>query len=141
MALKRFALDTASLTAARALQTLAATLSLPVIARLVGPIDYGLMALAMTFVVFSIFVADCGMGQSLVRTPSEDTETWSSVFWTMIAFGGGLSVLLAVLAWPLAIIFNQPRLLHLLLALAAIPFLVASIAPALADLQQRRRFR
>lgn len=141
MALRRFALDTASLSAARVLQTAAAFVSLPIIARLVGPAEFGLVALAMSFVVFSIFLADCGMGQSLVRTPAADLDTWSSVFWTVIAFGAGLTMVLGALAWPIAMIFGEPRLLGLLLALSAVPMMAALLAAPLADLQQRRRFR
>ncbi|MEQ1784062.1 MAG: oligosaccharide flippase family protein, partial [Hyphomonadaceae bacterium] len=67
MALKRFSLDLASLSAARVVQTLAAFASLPIIARLLGPHEFGLVAVAMGFVVSTIFLADAGMGQSLVR--------------------------------------------------------------------------
>ncbi len=80
MALKRFSLDLASLSAARVVQTLAAFASLPIIARLLGPHEFGLVAVAMGFVVSTIFLADAGMGQSLVRTPSSDTTTWSTAF-------------------------------------------------------------
>jgi O-antigen/teichoic acid export membrane protein len=141
MALKRFSLDLASLSAARIVQTLAGFASLPIIARLLGPHEFGLVAVAMGFVVATIFMADAGMGQSLVRTPSSDTTTWSSAFWAITSFGVGLSLLLVVVAFAAPIVFGEPRLFGLILGLAVIPFLVASLAAPTAEMQQRQKFR
>ncbi|MEO8006602.1 MAG: oligosaccharide flippase family protein, partial [Betaproteobacteria bacterium] len=141
MALKRFSMDLASLSAARVVQTLAAFASLPIIARLLGPHEFGLVAVAMGFVVSTIFLADAGMGQSLVRTPSSDTTTWSSAFWAITGFGVGLSFLLVLIAFVTPIIFGEPRLLGLMLALSVIPFMVSVLAAPTAELQQRQKFR
>jgi len=141
MALKRFSLDLASLSAARVVQTLAAFASLPIIARLLGPHEFGLVAVAMGFVVSTIFLADAGMGQSLVRTPASDTKTWSSAFWAITGFGVGLSLLLVAIAFVTPIVFGEPRLLGLMLALSIIPFMVSALAAPTAELQQRQKFR
>lgn len=141
MALRRFSLDLASLSAARVVQTLAAFASLPVIARLLGPHEYGLVAVAMGFVLSTIFLADAGMGQSLVRTPVSDTKTWSSAFWAILGFGAGLSFLLAVIACLAPMVFGEPRLMGLILALSVVPLLVSAVAAPTAELQQRQKFR
>jgi O-antigen/teichoic acid export membrane protein len=141
MALKRFGLDLASLSAGRMVQTLAAFLALPIIARLLGPHEYGLVAVAMSFVLGTIFLADAGLGQSLVRTPASETETWSSAFWLMSAFGAGLCLLLCLIALAAPAMFGEPRLGPLLLALAPVPLLVSVLAAPTADMQQRQRFR
>lgn len=141
MALRRFSLDLASLSAARIVQTLAAFASLPIIARLLGPHEFGLVAVAMGFVVSTIFLADAGMGQSLVRTPSSDTATWSSAFWAITGFGVGLSLVLVLIAFVTPIVFNEPRLLGLMLGLSIIPFIVSALAAPAAELQQRQKFR
>jgi O-antigen/teichoic acid export membrane protein len=141
MALKRFAIDIASLSGARIFQTAAAFVTLPIIARLLGPAEYGLVALAMSFVISTIFLADAGMGQSLVRTPASEIETWSSVFWTILAIGAALSLLLAGAGWLAGQLFREPRLTSLLLTLSIVPLMVALVAPATAELQQRQRFR
>lgn len=141
MALKGFAIDVASLSGARALQTLASFISVPIVARLVGPAEFGLVALAMTFVVLSIYLADAGMGQSLVRTPLTDRDVWSTAFWTISGFGVVLALALAGAAWPVAILFHQPRLFAIVVALAAVPLLVSLLAAPTAEMQQRGRFR
>lgn len=140
MALRRLSLDLASLSAGRIVQTLAAFLALPIIARLLGPHEYGLVAVAMSFVVCTIWLADAGMGQSLVKTPSSDRTTWSSAFWMISGFGALLSAIIVAIAMAAPLMFGEPRLQGLLLGLAIVPLIVAAVAIPTAELQQRQRF-
>lgn len=140
MALKRLALGAAALSVARVTQTMLTFLALPVLARLLDPSEFGLVALAMSFVLFTVAFSDAGMGQSLVRTPPEHTEVWSSAFWMIVLLSGSLSVMLLALAWPASWMFNEPRLAILVCALAPLPLGVGMITPAIADLQQREKF-
>jgi len=140
LALKRLALGAAALSAARATQTLLTFLALPLLARLLDPSEFGLVALATSFVLFTMAFSDAGMGQSLVRTPREQTEVWSSAFWMIAALSGCLSILLLGIAWPAAWAFDEPRLAALVCALAPLPLIQGMLAPAIADLQQREKF-
>lgn len=140
MALKKLAFSAAALSAARAAQTILSFLALPFLARLLGPAEYGLVALAMSFVLFTMAFSDAGMGQSLVRTPPEHTVVWSSTFWMIALLSGSLGLLLAAVAWPAAWVFDEPRLAPLVLALAPLPLIQGMLSPALADLQQREKF-
>jgi O-antigen/teichoic acid export membrane protein len=141
MALKRFSIDLASLSAGRIVQTVAAFLALPIVARLLGPHEYGLVAVAMSFVMCTIYMADAGMGQSLVRTPASERTTWSSAFWMISGFGGLLSLALIGISFAAPLVFGEPRLQGLLLGLAVVPLIVSAIAAPTADLQQRQKFR
>jgi PST family polysaccharide transporter len=140
VALRRLALGAAALSAARAIQTALALLALPILARLLDPAEFGLVALAMSFVLFTMAFSDAGMGYSLVRTPREDTAAWSSAFWTIALLSTGLALFLLAIAWPAAWLFGEPRLAPLVLALAPIPLIQGLLAPAVADLQQREKF-
>jgi O-antigen/teichoic acid export membrane protein len=140
VALRRLALGAAALSAARATQTVLALLALPILARLLGPDEFGLVALAMSFVLFTMALSDAGMGYSLVKTPREDTAAWSSAFWAITLLSSGLAVLLLAIAWPAAWLFGEPRLAPLVMALAPIPLVQGMLAPAIADLQQREKF-
>lgn len=140
MALKKLAYSAAALSAARGIQTLLTVAALPVLARLLGPAEFGLVALAMSFVLFTMAISDAGMGQSLVRTPPEETAVWSSAFWMIAMLSASLTVLLLVVAWPAAWAFSEPRLAPLVFALAPLPLFQGMLAPALADLQQREKF-
>lgn len=121
-------------------QTALVFLSLPVMARLLTPAEFGLVALAMSFVWFTMALADAGMGQSLVRTPASETDVWSSAFWMITGLAGALSLFLLAIAWPMAWIFGQPQLALLIAALAPVPLMQGMLAPAIADLQQRECF-
>jgi PST family polysaccharide transporter len=140
VALKRVALGAAALSAARATQAALSLLALPILARLLGPSEFGLVALAMSFVLFTMAFSDAGMGYSLVRTPREDTAAWSSAFWAISLLSSGLALFLLAIAWPAAWLFGEPRLAPLVLALAPIPLVQGMLAPAIADLQQREKF-
>ena len=140
MALKRLALGAAALSAARATQTLLTFLALPLLARILDPSEFGLVALATSFVLFTMAFSDAGMGQSLVRTPQEQTEVWSSAFWMIAVLSGSLSILLLGIAWPAAWVFGEPRLAGLICGLAPLPLIQGMLATAIADLQQREKF-
>jgi O-antigen/teichoic acid export membrane protein len=140
LALKRLAFGAAALSAARATQTALTFLTLPLLARLLAPEEFGLVALATSFVLFTIVLSDAGLGQSLVRTPAEQKTIWSSAFWAISILSGGLALLLLATAWPAAWLFNEPRLAPLVMALAPLPLVQGMLAPAIADLQQREKF-
>jgi PST family polysaccharide transporter len=140
VALKKLAIGAAALSAARAIQTAATFLALPLLARLLDPSEFGLVALAMAFVLFTMAFSDAGMGHSLVRTPPEDKAVWSSAFWMIGLLAGGLSLLLLAVAWPAAWLFDEPKLALLVVALAPLPLVQGTLSPAIADLLQREQF-
>jgi O-antigen/teichoic acid export membrane protein len=78
---------TAAMSSVNVLRILAQFIAIPILSRLLSPTDYGLVGIAMPFVLFAMMIADAGVGMSLVRTPAKDREEWSTCFW--------LSVLLA----------------------------------------------
>jgi O-antigen/teichoic acid export membrane protein len=53
---------------------------LPLMARLVGPSELGLYALAAPVLGFVILLSEAGLGDSLAREKSDDTLVWSSAF-------------------------------------------------------------
>lgn len=141
MALKKFAVNMVALTAARMLQTVSSFLAIPILARLLSPEEFGLIAMASTFVVFTMAISDAGLGQTLVRVPPRERDVWSSAFWFISGIGLVLSLLLVAIALPTAWFLREPDLTPIILALAPLPLVQASLSPALADLQQREQFR
>lgn len=120
---------------------LAAQLALlPILARLVGPSDYGLVALAMPFVLFCNVLADGGLSTALARRQSPSIELESTVFWLAGAIGTSLALLAGLAAWPLGAAMNQPRLPLLILALSPILVLSGFTAAANARVIRERRF-
>jgi len=112
---------------------------LPILARLVGPSEYGLVALAVPFVLFCNMLADAGMSQALARRQDVTAELESTVFWLAGGLGLALSVFACLAAWPLALVLDQPRLPWLIMALS--PILVMSGLTAVANARVIREGR
>src|SRR5262252_9299175 len=55
-------------------------LLLPVMARLLGPEEFGLYALVLPTIAFVTTLADGGLGTTLVREPESSSFVWSSAF-------------------------------------------------------------
>lgn len=141
MALRKFALNVAALTAARVLQAVSSFVAIPVLARLLSPAEFGLVGMAGALVWFTTAISDAGLGQTLVRIDRREHATWSSAFWFLSAIGAALSVFLVAIAWPSGWLLQEPRLVAIILVLAPIPLMQAALATPSAELQQREQFR
>lgn len=141
MALRKFAFNVASLSLARALQTIASIVAIPFLARFLEPSEFGLIALAMPFVLFCMAVGDAGLGQSLVRVKQSETLVWSSAFWLIMALSTGLALFVVALAWPYAALFEHAEVAPIVAVMALSPFLQGLTALPVAELQQRERFQ
>ncbi|MBX9745841.1 MAG: oligosaccharide flippase family protein [Hyphomonadaceae bacterium] len=137
MALKRLAFGAAALSAARIFQLGASFLTVPFLARLLDPSDFGLVALAMAVVSISLAASDAGLSRSLIRTSELDSDAWSSAYWLILAATGAVSLALAALAWPASIFFETPALLPVMIALAIIPLMTGLLELPLAALIKR----
>lgn len=90
-----------------------------VLARLLVPTDFGLLALAYVFTQLVNLLRDFGLTSALVRLPTVTERTLSTAFWLNLAMGVAWGSVLAALAWPGAWFFDEPRLRLLLLLLSA----------------------
>lgn len=137
---RRRALGTLILSGSNIIRLTIQLAMLPVLARLVGPSEYGLVALAVPLVLFCNMLADGGLGQALARRREVSPELESTVFWLAGAIGTGLAVVAALLAWPAAAILKEPRLGPLVLALAPILVMSGFTAAANARVIREGRF-
>jgi PST family polysaccharide transporter len=140
LALRKFALDATVVTAARIFQVAVNVLALPVLARLLHPSDFGLMAAANSVLFLTSVLADAGFASSLVKTNVDEVRAWSSVFWVTTAWSACLALVLALLAVPMGRLLKQADVAPLIAALAVIPFIQGVLAAPVAELQQRKRF-
>ena len=93
---------------------------LPILARLVGPAEYGLVSLAMPFVLLANVVADGGLVVALGRRREASPALESSAFWIAAGIGGALALLSCAAAYPIGLTMRQPRLPALIIALSPI---------------------
>lgn len=141
MAFSRIALGAAAMSAVSVIRLVAQFFVVPILSRLLSPADYGLMAMAMPFVIFMMAFTDAGVGQSLVRAAQkEDQKVWSTSFWLTLISGSALAVLIICLAPLAAWFFKEPRLQPIVMALALVIIPQAGATIPEASLRQDQRF-
>ena len=105
------------LSLSRAIVNGLATLSTFVLAWYLAPADFGLVALAMTFLLIVDTVTQISLSEALIRHSAPERSHFSAA-WTLNATRGLLLCLLfAACAYPAARLFEEPRLTNVMLAL------------------------
>lgn len=94
-----------------------------VLARLLVPADFGLVAMATVLMQFLIAVSDFSVHVLLIQKTSIDREDMDSAWSMQAALGLAQAVILLGLANPAADFYNEPRLVEIVYTLAAIALL------------------
>lgn len=92
--------------------TLASTV---VLARLLTPTDYGVVALAGAVTGFAAIFADMGLAAAVVQARRLDDAMLATVFWLNAAACFVVAILIAASSWLFARLFDQPQVLGLML--------------------------
>lgn len=128
-------------TAASLLRALLQLLQTAVLARLLVPADFGLMAMAMVALAVAWLLADLGLGSALMHFPQPDRTTLSTLYWMNLGLSCLLALLFALLAWPLAQLYGHMELQPVLTLLALVLPLTALGLPFRVLAEKRLRFR
>ena len=96
-----------------------------VLARLLVPDDFGLVAMAMVFLSLTPLVADLGVGQALAQRQDLAEGHRSTAFWLTSALGGGLFFLFAAAAPLFGAFYGEPAVVPIIRVLA-VSFLLAA---------------
>jgi O-antigen/teichoic acid export membrane protein len=92
-----------------------------VLTRLLMPESFGLMALVATLIVGISLMSDIGLGPSVIQSRRGDDPVLLNTVWTLqVLRGAGIFVVSLVLAWPMTVLYHEPRLTKLLPALGII---------------------
>ena len=107
-----------------------------ILANLLHPADFGLVALAVVFVNFAQVFVDQGMGDAIIQRKELSRSHIDTAFW--VAMGTGLVLTLAgvVLAIPVAAVLNQPELQPILQVLS-LTFVLSAMRTIQTDLLRR----
>ncbi len=97
-----------------------------VLARLLAPEDYGLMAMVSVVLGFASIFADMGVNSAYVQRQDVTAEQRSSLFWLNVGMSGALTLLMLVFSPLIARFFGDDRLTPLLM-LAASTFVVSAL--------------
>jgi Membrane protein involved in the export of O-antigen and teichoic acid len=111
------------------------------LARLLGPADYGVMAMAMIVVNLANLLRDLGTSAAVVQRDELDEDAKATVFWLNFGVGLTLSALVAGLATLIGYIFVSPNLPKVLWLLALGFPITASSAVHQALLERQSQFK
>ena len=112
----------ASLGSARIVVSLLNAVSIVILARILSPDDFGIIAIAMAVVSMTVAVTEAALHQALVQF-REPTQHHIDTVWTMSLIRAGLVfAVIALAAWPLSRAYGDERLVGV--------FLVAGVTGA-----------
>jgi PST family polysaccharide transporter len=114
--------------------------SVVVLARLLAPRDYGLLAVGLVVVGVGEVVRDLGLTTAAIRAPQLTDRQRDGLFWVSTAAGVLLALLVTAAAGPLAAGFGEPELAPVLRVLALTFVLNGLAAQYRAGLTRELRF-
>jgi PST family polysaccharide transporter len=97
-----------------------------VLARLLTPGDYGVMAMVMTVTSFAGLFRDLGLSSAAIQTKNLSRAQQNNLFWLNVTMGTVLTVIVAAASPLVAWFFGKPELTAVTLALSA-SFLIGSL--------------
>ncbi len=114
--------------------------SLMVLARLLGPKDFGLVGMVTAFTGVLELFRDFGLSSAAVQRTTVTDEQISTLFWINISVGALLGLLAAAVAPAIAAFYHEPRLVGVTSVLAAGFLFNAAGVQHSALLQRQMRF-
>ncbi|PDW03606.1 MOP flippase family protein [Candidatus Viridilinea mediisalina] len=111
-------------TLATVVTTTTQLLQLVVLARLLAPEAFGLMAMVMVMIGFAQSYADAGISSAIVHRQDITSKQLSSLYWLNIMVGVVIFVILWILTPFIARLFNESQLIALLHAVIIIFLIV-----------------
>lgn len=111
------------------------------LARLLGPKPFGLVAMAMTIIAFGSLLMDSGLGVQLIRKREVTTAEIRTAFTLQVLLGIALAIGLFFLAPVIARELRQETVQPILRALAVVLFIKSSSQTATALLKRDLKFK
>ncbi len=122
-------------------KTLLQTGSLAVLARLLNPSDFGLIAKVMVVVAFATIFRDLGLSTATIQKTNINEKQVSALFWlsTILGIGIMLSLMMAspVIAW----FYEDERLIRITLVISVMFFFWGIVSQHQALLKRQMRFK
>jgi O-antigen/teichoic acid export membrane protein len=111
-----------------------------VLARLLRPTDFGLIAMAFPIVVIATVLRNFGLDIGIINREQLDAALVNSIFWLSLRLNFLMALALAAIAPALAWFYREPRLIGVTLALASGVFVLSLGAQHETLLKRQMRF-
>ena len=86
-----------------------------ILARLLAPEHFGLIAIVTVFMIALAMFSDVGVGPNIIQSDRGEDEDFLNTAWTVqIIRGVILWLVCLILAWPMSLFYNQPELAMLI---------------------------
>lgn len=115
--------------------------SILLLARLLLPEDYGLLAIVLVVVGIGEIIRDFGLSTAAIRAPELSEDTRDALFWINTAIGAALCVVVVACSGLLADLFGRPPLTAIACALAGTFVLNGMATQYRVTLTREMRFR
>jgi O-antigen/teichoic acid export membrane protein len=112
-----------------------------ILARLLTPSDFGLIAMVVVFSSFVGIFSDLGLSSAIVQKKGINDELLSSSFWINVGLGSLLTISFAVVAPLIAVFYSEQRLVPIIVVLSTIFFISSFGNVQTALLTKRMNFK
>lgn len=126
--------------AAQAVGLVLNVLSIVILARILSPADFGLVAMVTALIGIAAMFKDSGLSAATIQRSTVNHDQISNLFWTNVALSVGLGLCIAAAAPAIVWLYNEPRLLPITLAVAAVFVIDGSALQHQALLRRQMRF-
>ncbi len=138
---RRAARGTAVTLAAQGVRSLLQVAALVVMARLLSPEDFGLVAMVTAIIGIADIVRDFGLSLATMRAPSLSSAQRTNLFWANLLLGLGCTVLAVLLTPLIAALYDEPRLQEVILVSAWVFTVSGFTTQFRAGLARQMRFK
>lgn len=116
-------------------------ISLMVLARILTPNEYGVIAMVVAIVGIATVMGDFGLSMAAIQSRSLTGPQRTNLFWINTALGCVLAPAVFLLAGPIAAFYSQPELVAIAQVLSVV-FLINALTPQFrAEVSRKLRFK
>jgi len=116
-------------------------ITLLVLARLLTPTDFGLVAMAMAVLYVIEAILELPLAQALISVPTPTQPMYETAFTLGLLRGIAIAVVMAALAWPISIFYGEPRVVPLICVLSLAPASRGLVSPRMVVFMREFDFR
>jgi O-antigen/teichoic acid export membrane protein len=98
---------------------------LAVMARLISPIEFGILASALVTIRAGHTLVQSGYERAVIWSENQSASIHAGLFWVAVATGLSLTFIFLLLAWPVATFFRNDNIAYVLFALSPMPTLAS----------------
>ena len=140
MLARKVAIGSVLMVSARLIARLVDLVTMLVLARILVPADFGLVAIAASVVSIAEAALEIPVNQALVRLSAITMRQYDTAFTLSALRGLALTIALPLMAAPVASFYGEPRLVPLICVLSLAPAARGLISPRLAEFQKAMNF-